>query len=124
MLNKSIVFIGLLVLSTLSFAEDLVSRQSILAKVINVEKKKNSQGDKDVFISLEINNEVKRFAFSPFRGENVFYKANLTTLPIQNIKIGQIYNVEMGKFSIPNKTKLINRVYYIGESPFSFGELE
>ncbi len=124
MLNKSIVFIGLLVLSTLSFADDLVSRQSIKAKVINVEIKKNSQGDKDVFISLEINKEVKRFGFSPFRGENVFYKANLTTLPIQNIKIGQVYNVELGKFSMPNKNDLIDRVYYIGEPSFSFGAFE
>ena len=124
MLNKSIVFIGLLVFSTWSLADDIVSRQSIKAKVMDVELKKTSQGDKEVFITLEINKEIKSYEFSPFKGENVFYKANLASLPIQNINIGRVYNIELAKFSISNKSKLVDRIYYIGERVFSFGELE
>jgi hypothetical protein len=124
MLNKSIVFIGLLVFSTWGFADDLVSRQSIKAKVVNIEIKKTSQEDEEVFITLEINKEVKSYPFSSFRGENVFYKANLSPLPIKNIKIGRIYNIEMGKFSVSNRSSLMDKIYYIGERVFSFGELE
>ncbi len=124
MLNKSIVFIGLLVFSTWSFADDIVSRQSIKAKVMDVEFKKTSQGNKEVFITLEINKEVKSYPFIPFKSENVFYKANLSRLPIQNIKVDRIYNIEMAKFSISNKSKLMDGIYYIGEKVFSFGELE
>ncbi len=123
MFKKSIL-IGLLMISLLSRADDLVERKSLQAKVTDVAMKKNSQGDTDIYITLEINKEVKSFAFSPFDGENVYFKADLSRLPIQNIKIGQIYNIEMGKFSIPNTNKFSEQIYYLGEKPFSFGELE
>ena len=124
MLKQSIVFIGLFMFSVLSVADDMVSRESIKAKVIDVEVRKDSQGDSNVYISLEINKNVNSYLFSPFRGENVFYKSNLTPLPIKNIKIGRVYYIEIGEYSIPNKSNTSEQVYYIGEKPFSFGELE
>ncbi len=124
MLNKSIVFIGLLVFSICGFSDDLVSRKSIKAKIVDIEVKKNLQGDKNTYITLEINKKVRSYAFTPFNGDSVFYKQDLSTMPINEIKIGIMYNVEVGKFTISNKKSFREGIYYIGKKPFSFEELE
>ncbi len=125
MFNKSLIYIGILVFSVASFAQDIVSRQSIKAKVINVEIKKNQHGDEGVYITLEVNKELKSYEFSPFNGENLFYKTNLSPLPINKLKVGKIYNIEMGKFSTHNKNnELVDMIYYVGERPYLSGELE
>ncbi len=125
MFNKSLIYIGILVFSVASFAQDIVSRQSIKAKVINVENKKDQQGDEWVYITLEVNKRVKKYEFSPFNGEYWFYKANLSPLPINKIKVGKIYDIEMGKFSTHNKNSaIVDMIYYIGERPYVSGELE
>ena len=87
--------------------------------------KKNQHGDEGVYITLEVNKELKNYEFSPFNGENLFYKANLSPLPINKLKVGKIYNIEMGKFSTHNKNnELVDMIYYIGERPYLSGELE
>lgn len=123
-IQKSLLVISVILVSNV-YAMDLVSHQTVMAKIVKVGKVTDSTGNVSLKITIENDKgELQTYNYGSMI-EKIYYVNKTEKRSLFKISHQRKYYVEIGEYApIDKKDETISMIYYIGQIPFEFDRFE